>query len=343
MRDLVKLHMDAKKTTDPADFYRDLSQALGPQVRSIRRVFIGVGLQTIGAATNVGELTKQQFFRFMKDCGLVETSKKEHWPVGAKLMNPGEVDLLFQRANMTGLQGRGGGGPNIPSMDDILGELDAGGDVELDDEEEEDDDDVGAMVLYEFVAALIRAAWSIFMMPGMGIGKRLELLFQRAILPRCQDMIQFADPFRETWASPRVQAITEHYHEDIVKIFRAFAASDKTVTAASDCSMSLQELFFLMGCGELLDTNLTGAQLTAIFTRVNAVSMESGGDDDAQELDEEEFVEVLARCCRLKIQSTEPFEFTWQSFLHLVFLPQYKKLVKKGKHKSMRSSIGGKK
>ena len=46
-------------------------------------------------------------------------------------------------------------------------------------------------------------------------------------------------------------------------------------------------------CGNLLDSRLTAAAVTAIFTRVNAISMETGGDDDAQELDEGEFIEVI--------------------------------------------------
>ena len=59
--------------------------------------------------------------------------------------------------------------------------------------------------------------------------------------------------------------------------------------------------------------------------------------DGAQELDGDEFVEVLGRVCNCKIplasRGGEPFEFVWQSFLHLIFLPKYKKLIKKGKHK----------
>ena len=91
--------------------------------------------------------------------------------------------------------------------------------------------------------------------------------------------------------------------------------------------------------GDMIDDKLTAAQLTVMFTRVNAMSAETGADDDAQELDVNEFIEVLGRVCNQRIpveaRGGEPFEFTWQSFLHFIFLPTYKKAIKKGKHKQM--------
>ena len=86
--------------------------------------------------------------------------------------------------------------------------------------------------------------------------------------------------------------------------------------------------------GEMFDDKLTTAELTAIFTRVNARSLEEEeGDDDAEELDFVEFLEVLARMCNAKYPEAdrdgESFATCLQSFLHLIFLPTYKKLLKK--------------
>ena len=55
----------------------------------------------------------------------------------------------------------------------------------------------------------------------------------------------------------------------------------------------------------------------------------------AQELDQHEFVALMGRCCNIKIplasRGGEPFEFTWQAFLVMIFLPTYRKLIKKGR------------
>ena len=212
----------------------------------------GVSLIGLVGQGQVGELSKQQFYRFVKDIGLVETSSKR--AAGAKLMNPGEVDLLFQRANMTNLQSRHSAtDPQLPSVDKIIRDMilrasvrpgdaataeegaaeggegaavnaaaaeeaageeaaeaeeEAALDVTLEESDADDDDDggVASMVLHEFVAAIIRLAWTIYALPGVGIGERLKMLFSKVIVPNCSEMIHVADDFSEFWYSSRVQA-----------------------------------------------------------------------------------------------------------------------------------------
>ena len=82
-----------------------------------------------------------------------------------------------------------------------------------------------------------------------------------------------------------------------------------------------------------MDEVLTNVKLQAIFNVVNASSEdEEGGDDDAAELVYSEWVQLIARVCDAKIPEAvrggAPFERTLQNWLHLVFLPTYKKVLK---------------
>ncbi|KAL1505108.1 hypothetical protein AB1Y20_008867 [Prymnesium parvum] len=341
LHDIARQHMEIKQC-DISGFYADLYEAFAPMVRTIRRVFLGVSLQSMVGATQVGEVSKQQFFRFVKDIGLVDTSPKR--AVGAKPLSPAEVDFLFLRANMTNLQGRQSIlNAQQASTKTLLKNLEHSlENARLDDDEDEDDGGIASMVLHEFVAALVRLAWATFSIPGFGVSERLHLLFNKAIMPRCSSMIHSTDAFVEVWRTPRVQAITRYYKEDLSKIFYAFAASDQALNARlTRESMSLPELFYMLKMGDMFDDNLTSAQLMAIFTRVNATSAENGEDEDAQELSLDEFCEVIARICNQKIplsnRGGEPFENTWQSFLQVVFVPKLKRLVRKGVAKNMTS------
>ena len=97
-------------------------------------------------------------------------------------------------------------------------------------------------------------------------------------------------------------------------------------------SINLQELVFMMREGKMLDDNLTMATLSSIFTAVNTSFEEAGDDTDEQELDFNEFLQVIARTCHFKIPERErsgtPFEETLQSWLQLIFVPIYRGLVK---------------
>lgn len=266
---------------------------------------------------------------------MVETSTK---PLkNARLMKPADSDLLYQRANMTNLEGG-----RRSSVAEFSADAAEDGVVAMLGEGalEEEDDDVGGdggtngMVLHEFVSALIRLAWTTYSNQGGGIGPRLTSLIEKALLPRCAHMVSMEDSFDETWVSRRVQAVTRYYIPAIVKIFAHFAAADKSITGDAG-QMSLPELVYMFKAGSMLDDQLTPLQMTSIFTRINAMSFEKGGDEDAQELDETEFVELLGRACNIKIPESnrhgEPFEHTWQSFLQLIFIPTYNKLIKQGK------------
>ena len=83
----------------------------------------------------------------------------------------------------------------------------------------------------------------------------------------------------------------------------------------------------------MLDNTLTVAKLTSIFARTNAASEDDAdGDDDVQELCFEEFVQLIAAVCDTKVPADTrkgvAFELTLQSWLHLIFLPKFRTILK---------------
>ena len=83
----------------------------------------------------------------------------------------------------------------------------------------------------------------------------------------------------------------------------------------------------------MFDDNLTVLALTSIFATVNSsAEEEEEGDDDEQELCFDEFVQVVACVCNAKVPESvrngEPFEYTLQAWLQLVFIPRYKQIIK---------------
>ena len=82
----------------------------------------------------------------------------------------------------------------------------------------------------------------------------------------------------------------------------------------------------------MFDDNLTMAGLGTLFTTVNRLADETGEDDDAQQLNYDEFVQVVVRVANVKfpesVRGGEPFESTLQSFLGLIFIPTCRKLLK---------------
>jgi hypothetical protein len=83
----------------------------------------------------------------------------------------------------------------------------------------------------------------------------------------------------------------------------------------------------------MFDNNLTVAKLTSLFARINtAAEDDADGDDDAQELCFDEFVKLVAAVCDTKVPADTrkgvAFELTLQSWLHLIFLPTYKRILK---------------
>ena len=116
---------------------------------------------------------------------------------------------------------------------------------------------------------------------------------------------------------------------------RADAQADQNSTAARDSfdSLNLQEIIFLLKEGGMFTNDFTVNQLMKIFTAVNARSSEmEEGDSDQQELDYEEFLQVIGRVCDALIPEAsrggEKYETSLQSWLHFVFLPRYKKLLR---------------
>ena len=77
----------------------------------------------------------------------------------------------------------------------------------------------------------------------------------------------------------------------------------------------------------------TLATLTSIFAKVNAEFRDTGENDDEQELDFDEFKDVLVRVCHAKLAESQrdngtPFEHSLHSWLQLIFVPKYRAILK---------------
>ena len=135
-------------------------------------------------------------------------------------------------------------------------------------------------------------------------------------------------------ARARVLAILEHWEKELHEIFKCYAAADMEGDALSTTdSVNLAELMFMVKEGKLLDDRLSGAKVQQIFTQVNAAEAEEEeGDDDESELVYDEWALCVARICDAKIpeeaRGGNPFEYTLQAWLDLVFVPTYKQLLK---------------
>lgn len=149
-------------------------------------------------------------------------------------------------------------------------------------------------------------------------------------------ILEAADPMELELNSKRVQAVTSHYSNQLLDIFAVFAATDVSLTAQAHMeTMSFAEFVFLMKQSKIIDGNLTVAKMSEIFAQVNAQACDEGEkDDDADELSFDEFKNAICRCANAKIpierrgDPPEPFEYIWQSFLQIIFLPKMKAVVK---------------
>ena len=211
----------------------------------------------------------------------------------------------------------------------------------------EDDGGMNSMVVYEFVHALIRLAWKCYDKPATGIGYRLNSLLEKSVIPGSSHFIQSEDPMEAELASRRVGAITDYYAKDLREIFNVFCGTDVSLDGQAHLdSMSFAELVFMIKQCELIDSNLTITKLTAIFNKVNQGAADDGEkDDDSQELSLSEFKSLMARVADCKIpkdrRGGEPFEYTWHSFLQLIFLPKIKKVIKDMKKGVGKKTING--
>ena len=110
----------------------------------------------------------------------------------------------------------------------------------------------------------------------------------------------------------RVGAIFEHYRKDLQRIFASYAAADTLSADArgAQTSINLGELIYFAKDGNVFDDRLTVTKLSSIFVKVNAgddgAAPDGAGDDgaadeDEQEVSYDEWLEVLARICCLKV------------------------------------------
>ena len=84
-------------------------------------------------------------------------------------------------------------------------------------------------------------------MSSAGIGLRLSALLDRALLPGSSHILDTRDPMEAELNSKRVQAITAYYSNQILDVFRVFAASDMALTAQAHLeTLSFAELIFMM-------------------------------------------------------------------------------------------------
>ena len=125
-------------------------------------------------------------------------------------------------------------------------------------------------MLHEFIHALIRMAWECYPIAHKGLGVRLGLLLERALLPGSAHILEAVDPMEVELSSKRVQAVSSYYSEQLLEIFNVFAAADMSVSAqAHTATMSFAELMFMATQSEILDAHLTVAKMTDIFHQVS--------------------------------------------------------------------------
>lgn len=343
--DVLQAHMDLVGGA-PADFVMELATALLPNVHEIRRIFKLFASMGVGAQSST-ELSKIQFSKFCRECGLMDgKNKKTGKPNGFKAMNGGEIDLLFQRVNATNLQSRRASWQKAQDMmgdaadaadgaaESLAREAGASEDADLDkDKDANTPAGEGGMAMKEFVCALVRLAWT-----GLGkyrgLGERLTVLLEQLVYPALAQALDTSDPVAVKLELPRCKAVLDYWDKDLKAIFVSYAAADMDVDAqdATD-SINLAELMFMMNEGKLIDPNLTVSTVSRIFTHVNTQSEEEeGGDEDESELDYHEFKQVVVRICDAKIpedkRGGEPFENTLQAWLQLMFVPTFRRILK---------------
>ena len=111
--------------------------------------------------------------------------------------------------------------------------------------------------------------------------------------------------------------------------------------------MNFAEVVFMAKEGNLLDDQLSLVALTTLFVKTNAMGEASGMDDDngLDELTYPEYTALLARIANAKFppetRGGEPFAECWRSFLQLLFVPRFRKLLKAKKQGSARTTIDG--
>ena len=327
---------------DTLSFFRELHSVFAPVVRKLKKVFVGASLQGVGQLV-AGELSQNQFLRFCKEVGLVSDNSPMAKQSGARLLASSTVDLLYRRVNMTEVhkterhRDRTATAVSEADIRAAMASLDdeLPAECEGDAGDDEGDGGAGAMVLHEFVAALVRLAWDCYGEPGVGIGARLDVLLSRSIWPGCAALLDHVDPMDEVVRSRRVCAVTEYYLDHLKRIFLWYACQDKSVLGQANAGLeniSFAELVLFVNDFELLES-LSMAQVTEKFAYVNAQSAETGEDDDAQQLSLHEFIQLLARFCDIIIPEAkrfgEPFEYTWQAWLATKIVPTFR-AVKKG-------------
>ena len=341
--DLIAQQRRKSDGFSPQQFYAELASTLATVPPSkLKKVFKTYATVGVGQSS-AKEMSNMQFVRFCKDMGLIE---RELGLTGAplpktRLLGRPEIDLIFQRANMSELQSRRAATESSAAKEDDARAVEslaaAMGGIEDDGADGDDDGGNNCMVIKEFVNALVRVAWTAYP-AASGVGGKLGALFAVAVDGGYAAFLAQQDEgfdFEQLLQSRRVVAVLEHYEKDLLHIFGAYAAADQTGAGSLQAldSMNLAELMFVMKEGKMFDDNLTVLALTSIFATVNSsAEEEEEGDDDEQELCFDEFVQVVACVCNAKVPESvrngEPFEYTLQAWLQLVFIPRYKQIIK---------------
>ncbi len=185
---------------------------------------------------------------------------------------------------------------------------------------------------------------------GIGVGDRIDHLLRDVVMPRSAHLLSHGDDsfLREWHTSARLEAINDHFRPFLLEVFQVYSRADVTINQAKGhlATMNHAELLFLCKEGQLLDERLTLLGLTTLFRRINTDAAATGVDDNTAELSFDEFMLMLGQMANAKFppetRSGEAFDATWQSFLTLLFVPRFRKLLKAKRQGAGRQTIDGK-
>lgn len=307
--DLVEQQKALVPESTMQSFFSELGEVLRGYVTPIKLVFKDYA--SPGTTGSEAAMQANAFLKFCKDAGLLQASgwaklKQKKAGIGSP-MGREAAQLLFQRANMNELQGRGAGNAEAARLaaESVLGAVDFDAEVA-----EADSGGVDGLVCSEYVGALVRLAWTCCTPAKpdeetpLSVGGRLRTLISNIILPMSESLNTLGGRDRQEVSSPYAAAVIAHYRQDIELVFGYYAAADKSSMEAlqADDSLNLDELLMMLKDAEQLDASLSAARVGTIFKEVNSASEAAGEDDDDNELTLEEFLQIFVRLGHAKLR-----------------------------------------
>lgn len=218
--DLIAQAAKKDSTTTAVSFCAGVAAALLPDVAQLRKIFKTFSSLGVGQSS-AKQMSLVQWIRLWKDMGLIEGASGilPQPPLGTRLASRTELDLIFQRANMTELQGRGVDPDANKPVDP--GELSFEG---LEDDDDNDGDGgTAALVMKEFVCAMVRVAWICYPLAA-SVEEKLRNLIEWVLQPGHAAYLEQQEAgfdFEQVLQSRRVAAILSHYEKDLLLIFNS--------------------------------------------------------------------------------------------------------------------------